>query len=99
MEGDEVEIQRKGEALVLRPKRKSWKALIQSLEKFSEDFMEKGRLIGAMDLLIAAHVLSLDVRLVTNNEREFSQVTGLRVENWVKSGWDGRSSLAATGRR
>ena len=43
----------------------------------------KGRPIGAMDLLIAAHALSLGVRLVTNNEREFKHVPGLRVENWV----------------
>lgn len=44
---------------------------------------KKGRPIGAMDLLIAAHALSLGVRLVTNNEREFRRVPGLRVENWV----------------
>lgn len=44
---------------------------------------KKGRPIGAMDLLIAAHALSLGVRLVTNNEREFKQVPGLRVENWI----------------
>ena len=43
MQGDEVEIQRQGEVLVLRPRRKSWKALVQSLEKFTEDFMENGR--------------------------------------------------------
>ncbi len=43
----------------------------------------KGRPIGAMDLLIAAHALSLGVQLVTNNEREFKQVPGLRVENWI----------------
>jgi tRNA(fMet)-specific endonuclease VapC len=43
----------------------------------------KGRPIGAMDLLIAAHALSLGVRLVTNDEREFRHVPGLRVENWV----------------
>ncbi len=43
----------------------------------------KGRPIGAMDLLIAAHALSLGVRLVTNNETEFRHVPGLRVENWV----------------
>jgi tRNA(fMet)-specific endonuclease VapC len=43
----------------------------------------QGELIGAMDLLIAAHALSLGVRLVTNNEREFKRVAGLRVENWV----------------
>jgi predicted nucleic acid-binding protein len=36
-----------------------------------------------MDLLIAAHALSLGVRLATNNEREFGHVPGLRVENWV----------------
>ena len=44
---------------------------------------QKGQPIGAMDLLIAAHARSLDVRLVTNNEREFKRVPGLRIENWV----------------
>lgn len=43
MEGDEVDIQQRGEALVLRPKRKSWNALVQSLQKFTDDFMEKDR--------------------------------------------------------
>ena len=43
LEGDEVEILRKGKILVLRPKRKSWAALIDSLQKFTDDFMEKGR--------------------------------------------------------
>jgi len=44
---------------------------------------KKGRPIGAMELLIAAQALSLGVRLVTNNEREFRRVPGLRVENWT----------------
>ena len=44
---------------------------------------KSGRPIGAMDLLIAAHALSLDVKLATNNEREFKRVRGLQVENWV----------------
>ena len=44
---------------------------------------KKGRPIGAMDLLIAAQALSLGVRLVTNNEREFRRVPDLRVENWA----------------
>ena len=43
----------------------------------------KGQLIGSMDLLIAAHALSLGVRIATNNEREFKRVPGLRVENWA----------------
>ncbi len=44
---------------------------------------QKGQPIGSMDLLIAAHARSLDVRLVTNNEREFRRVPGLKVENWA----------------
>ena len=42
-----------------------------------------GTPMGPLDTLIAAHALSLDVTLVTNNEREFSRVSDLRVENWV----------------
>ena len=43
---------------------------------------KKGQSIGAMDLLIAAHALALNVRLVTHNVREFRRVPGLRVETW-----------------
>jgi tRNA(fMet)-specific endonuclease VapC len=45
---------------------------------------QKGRPIGANDLLIAAHAQSLDLTLVTDNEREFSRVDGLRIENWLR---------------
>ncbi len=44
---------------------------------------KRGTPIGAMDLLIAAHAVSLGVALITNNTREFTRVPGLRVENWV----------------
>ena len=44
---------------------------------------KNGRTIGSMDLLIAAHALSLDVRLITRNIREFGRVPGLRVEDWA----------------
>jgi tRNA(fMet)-specific endonuclease VapC len=43
----------------------------------------QGKPIGPLDTLIAAHALSLDLTLVTNNAREFSKVRRLRVENWV----------------
>lgn len=43
-----------------------------------------GTPIGSLDVLIAAHALSLQVSLVTNNEREFKRVPGLRVVNWAK---------------
>lgn len=40
--------------------------------------------IGSNDMLIAAHALTLGCTLVTANEREFSRVPGLRVENWLR---------------
>ena len=46
----------------------------------------KGTPIGAYDLLIAAHALSLRLILVTNNLREFRRVPQLMVENWAEEG-------------
>ena len=43
LEGGEVEIRRKGESLILRPRKQSWAALIDSLKKFTDDFMTEGR--------------------------------------------------------
>jgi tRNA(fMet)-specific endonuclease VapC len=43
-----------------------------------------GQPIGANDLLIAAHALALDLTVVTDNEREFSRIDDLRVENWLR---------------
>ena len=43
MQGDEVEIERKGELLLLRPKKRSWDSFSESLHKFTEDFMGDGR--------------------------------------------------------
>ncbi len=42
-----------------------------------------GHPIGPLDLLIAAHALSQNLILVTNNDKEFRQITGLKVENWI----------------
>jgi predicted nucleic acid-binding protein len=39
--------------------------------------------IGQMDALIAAHALSVGATLVTNNEKHFSRVPGLKVESWT----------------
>lgn len=43
----------------------------------------QGTPIGPLDTLIAAHALSLDVILVTNNEREFRRVPRLSLANWA----------------
>ena len=42
----------------------------------------RGKPLGAHDMLIAAHALSLGLILITDNEREFRQVRSLAVENW-----------------
>lgn len=42
-----------------------------------------GTPIGAMAMLIAAHARSLNVALVTNNQKHFSKVKALKIENWV----------------
>jgi tRNA(fMet)-specific endonuclease VapC len=44
---------------------------------------KSGTPIGANDLWIAAHALSANLTLVTNNEREFRRVPGLKVESWA----------------
>jgi len=48
-------------------------------------YLEKqGTPIGSLDMLIAAHALSLASTLVTNNEKEFNRVPNLNIENWLK---------------
>ena len=46
------------------------------------DLKLRGKMIGANDLLIAAHARTLGLILVTNNTREFGRVQGLKMENW-----------------
>ncbi len=43
----------------------------------------KGEMIGNNDLWIAAHALASRLTLVTNNEREFRRVRGLKMQNWA----------------
>lgn len=49
--------------------------------KIRSDLESRGLVIGAMDMLIAAHALSLSVTLVSNNVREFSRIDNLSLEN------------------
>ena len=43
----------------------------------------RGEMIGGNDLWIAAHAKSAGVILVTNNEREFKRIPGLKLQNWT----------------
>lgn len=47
------------------------------------DLRKKGQLIGANDLMIAAHARSLGAIVVTNNVKDFRRVKGLKHENWM----------------
>jgi tRNA(fMet)-specific endonuclease VapC len=45
---------------------------------------EIGHPIGANDLFVAAHALALRCTLVTDNERDFSPIKALPIENWLR---------------
>ena len=57
-------------------------AAVQSGQLRAE-LAKKGTPIGPYDLMIAGHARSEGFILVTNNEKEFVRVPGLRVENWL----------------
>lgn len=48
-----------------------------------QDLASKGQIIGSNDLWLAAHARANDWIMVTNNEKEFLRVDGLKVENWL----------------
>jgi tRNA(fMet)-specific endonuclease VapC len=47
------------------------------------ELQRAGQPIGSNDLWMAAHAVAENLTLVTNNEREFRRVAGLRIENWA----------------
>jgi tRNA(fMet)-specific endonuclease VapC len=47
------------------------------------DLERSGTMIGRHDLWIAATCLEIGATIITANEREFRQVPGLAVENWL----------------
>lgn len=52
--------------------------------KIRADLERKRTPIGPLDTMIAAHALSLNTILLTNDEKEFNQVAELKIENWTK---------------
>jgi tRNA(fMet)-specific endonuclease VapC len=51
--------------------------------KLRADMQKKGKILGNLDLLIAAHALTLGLVLITN-DRAFTQVEGLKIEDWTQ---------------
>ena len=59
---------------------------VNAAESYGEiraELERKGTPIGPLDMMIAAHAQSLGYTVVTNNVKEFSRVSALRIENWV----------------
>jgi len=55
----------------------------QTYGKIRAELERKGQMIGNNDLWIAAHARAAALTLVTNNEREFRRVPGLKIQNWT----------------
>jgi len=58
-------------------------AAAESYGTIRADLESKGEMIGNNDLWIAAHAIASGLTLVTNNEKEFRRVRGLKVQNWA----------------
>ena len=52
--------------------------------KIRADLEKKGTPIGPLDMMIAGHAQSLGDIVVTNNVKEFSRVSNLKIENWAE---------------
>ena len=52
--------------------------------KIRADLEKKGTPIGPLDMMIAGHAQSLGYTVVTNNVKEFSRVSHLKIENWAE---------------
>ena len=59
-------------------------AVMETFATVKADLERQGRALDDFDLVIAATALSINYRLVTNNERHFQHIAGLRIENWTR---------------
>ncbi|TGK08797.1 type II toxin-antitoxin system VapC family toxin [Leptospira fletcheri] len=51
--------------------------------RIRSELEKSGNPIGPYDLLIASQAVSNGYILVTNNEKEFKKIRGLKIENWI----------------
>jgi tRNA(fMet)-specific endonuclease VapC len=60
------------------------KAIIETFSEIKANSYKTGSIIDDFDLLIASTALTMNSILVTNNEKHFSKIKGLKIENWTK---------------
>ncbi len=76
-------LERLAELTALLPVLALPEAAAESYGAIRAELEQAGQMIGNNDLWIAAHAKSQGLTLVTNNEREFRRVRGLKLQNWV----------------
>jgi tRNA(fMet)-specific endonuclease VapC len=59
------------------------KRLVTCYGEIRVSLESKGKTIGPLDMLIAAHALSLDLTIISNNIEEFKRIPNLKCENWI----------------
>jgi tRNA(fMet)-specific endonuclease VapC len=59
-------------------------SIMETFAELKAPLLEKGHPIDDMDLIIAATALVNNYTLVTNNERHFAIISGLKIANWTK---------------
>ena len=60
------------------------KSIMETFADLKTDLQIKGKIISDFDLIIAATALSFNYTLVTNNDKHFSRIPSLQIENWTK---------------
>ncbi len=59
-------------------------AIIETFSELKSNLQKSGSTIDDFDLLIASTALTMNSILVTNNEKHFNRIKGLKIENWSK---------------
>lgn len=60
------------------------RVIVETFASLKARLEAEGQRLEDFDLLIAATALVLGYRLITNNERDFSRIPGLEIENWTR---------------
>jgi tRNA(fMet)-specific endonuclease VapC len=58
------------------------KSIMEAFADIKAALYKSGNIIDDMDLIIAATAITMNYTLVTNNEKHFSRIPGLSIENW-----------------
>jgi tRNA(fMet)-specific endonuclease VapC len=61
------------------------RAVMETFGSLKAELQKRGKAVADFDLVIAATALVHSYSLVTNNQRHFRNIPGLRLENWVRA--------------